>query len=124
MIDRLKIGEVIANLLSNAIYFTPVLGEIKIWVELIDKEVVVHVKDNGKGVPKEAVPHLFSKFFRVTEELQQGSQGLGLGLFISKYIIERHRGKIWAESERSDRGSTFSFSLPIKISESDSNLNL
>ena len=68
--------------------------------------------DNGQGIPQEAIPDLFTKFFRVTGPLEQGSKGTGLGLYISKLIINMHKGKIWVESELG-KGSKFTFSLPI-----------
>lgn len=115
MVDKLRITEVISNLFSNATAYTPPGGKIKVWVELSpDKSsIITHVSDNGEGIPKEAMSHLFTKFFRVAGKLEQGSKGTGLGLYISKAITEMHHGKIWVES-KIDEGSTFSFSLPIK----------
>ena len=111
-VDELRIKEVLSNLLSNAVSYTPRGGKITVWVEAADGEVITHIKDTGIGIPKEVIPHLFTKFFRVTSALEQGIKGTGLGLYISKSIIELHHGKIWVESE-AGKGSTFSFSLPI-----------
>jgi two-component system, OmpR family, sensor histidine kinase VicK len=72
------------------------------------KEVIVSVKDNGSGIDSEILPRLFSKF------ASKSSKGTGLGLFISKNIIEAHGGKMWAENNADGRGATFSFNLPIK----------
>ena len=69
------------------------------------------MSDNGQGIPADALPKLFTKFFRVSGYLEAGSKGNGLGLYICKAIIDLHSGKIWAESELG-KGSTFSFSLP------------
>lgn len=115
MVDKLRIVEVLSNLLSNAIAFTTPGGKIKVSVELSpDKQsVITNVQDTGEGIPKEAIPHLFTKFFHVSGKLEQGSKGTGLGLYISKEIIQMHHGKIWVESELG-KGSTFSFSLPVK----------
>lgn len=115
MVDKLRIVEVLSNLLSNAIAFTTPGGKIKVSVELSpDKQsVITNVQDTGEGIPKEAIPHLFTKFFHVSGRLEQGSKGTGLGLYISKEIIQMHHGKIWVESELG-KGSTFSFSLPVK----------
>lgn len=115
MIDKLRIVEVISNLLSNAIAYTPPGGKIKVWIETSpDKaSVITNVADTGEGIPKEAITYLFTKFFRVSGKLEQGSKGTGLGLYISKEITEMHHGKIWVKSEIG-KGSTFSFSLPIK----------
>ncbi|MCL5411863.1 MAG: ATP-binding protein [Patescibacteria group bacterium] len=112
-VDKLRVNEVLSNLLANAVTYTNPGGTNKIWVESNDKEVISHISDTGQGIPKEALPHLFTKFFRVSRKLEQGSKGTGLGLYISKSIVEFHHGKIWVESELG-KGSTFSFSLPLK----------
>lgn len=116
MVDKLRIVEVISNLLSNAIAYTPPGGKIQLSIELSPdkKEIITHIKDNGEGIPKEAIPHLFTKFFRVSGKLEQGSKGTGLGLYISKEITQMHHGKIWVESELG-KGSVFSFSLPLEF---------
>lgn len=115
MVDKLRIVEVISNLLSNAIAYTSPGGKIQLSIELSPdkKDIITHIKDNGEGIPKEAIPHLFTKFFRVSGKLEQGSKGTGLGLYISKEITEMHHGKIWVQSDFG-KGSTFSFSLPIE----------
>ena len=110
--DAFRISEVITNLLSNAIYYTDKGGNVDISFSHNDKEIITHIKDTGQGIPKEALPHLFTKFYRVSGKLEQGSKGTGLGLYIAKAIIDMHNGKIWVESEVGI-GSTFSFSLPI-----------
>ncbi|MBI4040073.1 PAS domain-containing sensor histidine kinase [Candidatus Daviesbacteria bacterium] len=111
-VDKIRINEVLGNLLSNAIAYTQPGGKVIVWAESDGKNIATHIKDTGEGIPKEAIPHLFTKFFRVSGVLEQGSKGTGLGLYISKSIIEMHHGKIWVESELG-KGSTFSFSLPI-----------
>jgi len=111
--DQIKLEEVVNNLVTNAIHYTNPGGKIVVSLESQNGEVTTHVQDNGKGIPKEAVPNLFTKFFRVTNALEPGTQGTGLGLYISKSIVDLHRGKIWVESELG-KGSTFSFSIPIK----------
>ncbi len=110
--DGMRLTEVISNLLSNAINYTPPGGEIKVWIEKDDKLVTVHVSDTGQGIPKESVGKLFSKFYRVTGKLEAHGKGTGLGLYIAKSIIDLHHGKIWVESELG-KGSVFSFSLPL-----------
>ncbi len=110
--DSLRITEVLNNLISNAINYTQ-KGSITVSAEY-DKnseEIITKVKDTGQGIPEEALEHLFEKFFRVSGVLEQGSKGTGLGLYISKQIVELHHGKIWVESEYG-KGSTFIFSLP------------
>ncbi len=112
-VDTMRIYEVLMNLLGNAISYTPSGGHITVSIEHTDNQVITHIKDTGKGIPTEAIPHLFTKFYRVVGRLEQGSRGTGLGLYISKSIIDLHHGKIWAESEGEGKGSTFSFSLPV-----------
>lgn len=109
-VDKFRINEVMMNLLANAINYTSPKGKITVWLEKVGEEVITHIKDTGEGIPKEAIPHLFTKFFRVSGVLEQGSKGTGLGLYIAKSIVEIHKGKIWVESKLG-QGSTFSFSL-------------
>ena len=110
--DPLLMEEVISNLVQNAINFSPAGSIITITFEKNEGEVITHIQDTGEGIPKDAISHLFTKFFRVEGTLEQGSKGTGLGLYISKSIVELHKGKIWVESEPK-RGSTFSFTLPV-----------
>lgn len=112
-VDRFRINEVLTNLLTNAITYTPSDGEIVVSIEKKDGSIITHIKDTGQGIPKEALPHLFTKFFRVSGKLEQGSKGTGLGLYITKSIVNMHGGKIWVDSALGV-GSTFSFSIPIK----------
>jgi len=105
--DRERLTQVISNLISNAIKFTQE-GVIKVSVEVKDnRDAVITVKDNGEGIDSEIMPRLFTKF--VTKSIM----GTGLGLFISKSIVDAHGGKIWGENNKDGRGATFSFSLPI-----------
>lgn len=119
--DPARIKQVVTNLLSNAIKYTPELGSIIISIseqqDANKRILVVAVSDNGQGIAKEAMPHLFTKFFRAANPLVMEAKGTGLGLYISKSIIDMHMGKIWATSEK-ERGSTFAFALPIP-SEAD-----
>lgn len=111
-VDKFRITEVLTNLISNAINYTPSGRSIKVWIEKGATEVITHIQDEGEGIPKEALSHLFTKFFRVSGKLEQGSKGTGLGLYITKSIVSMHKGEIWVDSELG-KGSTFSFSLPI-----------
>jgi signal transduction histidine kinase len=107
--DKGRVSQVLHNLLSNAIKFTKE-GQITVIVERKENEIIVSIKDTGTGIDQEILPKLFTKF--ATYSL--GGSGTGLGLFISKSIIEKHGGKIWATSDANNdkaRGSTFSFSL-------------
>jgi two-component system, OmpR family, sensor histidine kinase VicK len=104
--DKNRILQVLSNLLGNALKFTRE-GRIAITAEKVDNEVVVKVKDTGNGIDHEIFPKLFEKFASKSEK------GTGLGLFISKNIIEAHGGRIWAENNPDGIGATFAFSLPI-----------
>jgi signal transduction histidine kinase len=104
--DRERITQVISNLLSNAFKFTK-QGTIYVSEENKDGQIRVSIKDKGTGIDREIMPRLFTKF---TSKSQTGT---GLGLFISKSIIEAHGGKIWAENNSDGKGSTFTFTLPL-----------
>lgn len=110
--DSVRLGEVITNLISNAINYTNPGGKVEITIQVSPTEIETVVSDTGVGIPKEAIPHLFNKFFRVSNKLQKMSKGTGLGLYIAKSIIEKLRGRIWVESEVG-KGSKFFFTLPI-----------
>lgn len=110
--DPIRLGEVATNLLANALNYTPPGGSVEMSVKISPTDILTSVTDTGIGIPKEAIPHLFGKFFRVYNSPQQGNKGTGLGLYISKSIIEKLHGKIWVESEVG-KGSRFSFSLPL-----------
>lgn len=112
--DKARISQVISNLLGNAIKFSPQHGgriSIKSEKEEIDgkniSQVIVSIKDNGTGIEPDIFPRLFSRF------TSKSSSGTGLGLFISKNIIEAHGGRIWARNNQGEKGATFSFSLPL-----------
>jgi signal transduction histidine kinase len=106
--DKGRIAQVIDNLLNNALKFTNE-GTISVSVESKDGQTVVRVKDNGQGIDPGILPKLFTKFASKSEV-----GGTGLGLFISKSIVEAHGGKIWAENNSDGKGgATFSFSLPL-----------
>lgn len=110
--DPIAIREVINNLLANAVKYTDANGTVTVHLESQDQQYVVHVADTGIGIPQKAIPNLFTKFYRVHGGLDSGSTGTGLGLYISKSIMERHHGTISVESEVG-KGSTFSFAIPV-----------
>jgi PAS domain S-box-containing protein len=115
-VDRFRMGEVLSNLLTNAINYSKPGSKVKVNSFARGSDIVTSVSDTGEGIPDSAIPHLFTKFFRVSGVLEQGSKGTGLGLYISKAIVEMHNGKIWVKSKLGV-GSTFSFSLPIKLKQ-------
>jgi PAS domain S-box-containing protein len=110
--DKLRIGQVLNNLLSNAIKYTD-KGLIRISLVKKPEFLVVSVTDSGAGMSPQEVAGLFSKFKQFGKGKSGKIKGTGLGLVIAKGIIETHGGKIWAESQGREKGSTFSFSLPI-----------
>mgnify|MGYP000167905047 FL=1 len=109
--DREKLTQVITNLLTNAIKFTPRSGEISIKAHDLDGQVEVKVRDTGIGIAPEDLDMVFEKFYQVDSTSTREAGGTGLGLAICKGIIEAHNGRIWAESELG-KGSTFIFWLP------------
>ena len=109
MADRSMISRVISNLIDNAIKYTDPGGAISINVADKEDRLLVSIKDTGSGISEEHLPFIFDAFYRVSKD----SKGSGLGLFISKTIVEAHGGNIWLESIPS-KGSTFSFALPKK----------
>jgi len=116
LIEKEEIHQVISNILSNAIKYTPPNGAIEIRSEIQNNSIIISVKDNGMGFTDEEKDRIFKQFGKI-ERYGQGidivSEGSGLGLYISKKIIELHGGKIWMESEGRNKGSTFYFSLPL-----------
>ena len=116
MADPFRIGQVFINLISNALNYTPEGGTVTVTIANKSNCLEISVQDSGEVIPKEAMPRLFTKFFRVSGSLEQGSKGTGLGLYITKAIVQMHNGKIWAESTLG-KGSTFSFTLPVATEE-------
>ena len=113
--DKDKINQVIENLISNALKFSPKGGEITVSIKETKDGIRVNVSDNGMGIPEKDLSHIFEKFYRAENASSEAIGGTGLGLAIVKYIVEGHAGKIWAESKLG-KGSTFSFTLPVRSS--------
>ncbi len=109
--DEARITQVLNNLLSNAIKYSPEGGEIRVSSAVTPKEVIISVSDQGNGISAEDQKQLFTRFFRANNALTRKTQGAGLGLYLSKAIIEAHGGRIWVESD-GKHGARFSFSLP------------
>ncbi|MFX0072432.1 MAG: sensor histidine kinase, partial [Candidatus Hermodarchaeota archaeon] len=114
--EKERIHEVLGNLISNAIKYTQPYGTIEIKSEIKEDFYVISVKDNGIGFLEEEKKKVFQQFGKI-EHYGEGSylstEGTGLGLYISKKLVELHGGEIWMESEGRNRGSTFYFTLPI-----------
>ncbi|MDE0431528.1 MAG: ATP-binding protein [Caldilineaceae bacterium] len=110
MADTRRIVQVLTNLLDNAARHSPASSVIQVKAARRDKYVAISVTDQGRGIAAERLPILFRKFTRITDEVQHDDTGLGLA--ICKGIVEAHGGRIWAESDGANRGSTFTFTLP------------
>jgi signal transduction histidine kinase len=111
-VDIEKISLAIQNLLENAILYNLPGGKIEISLELKENKVEFSIKDTGIGIAKDQQSRVFTKFFRAPNAMRMETEGSGLGLFITKNIIEAHGGEIWFESEEG-KGSTFYFTLPV-----------
>lgn len=109
-LDKIEIEEVLKNLIENAIIYTS-KGKVSIFAEQKDNNIVVKIQDTGVGIPAQDKEKIFQPFFRGQSILEIRKRGTGLGLYICKLLVEKHHGKIWAQS--SPAGSTFAFSLPI-----------
>lgn len=115
-IDKIKgaqiyIEETIANILANSVKYTPQKGAIEVSVKDKFDLVLIRIEDTGIGIPKDEIKNIFSEFFRASNVKEVEKTGTGLGLAIAKQVVERHKGKIWAESEEG-KGSAFNIILP------------
>jgi signal transduction histidine kinase len=119
--DEERLRQVMTNLVSNAIKYSPKGGIVRIggWVEddesarpSVKRRVVIYVADQGIGIPVQELPLVFDRFYRVDSTLRRGTAGSGLGLYLTKTIVEAHGGQIWARSEP-NKGTTFFFALPF-----------
>jgi PAS domain S-box-containing protein len=110
--DRARIAQLLDNLVSNAIKFTPEGGRVDVRVRALQKRAVVEVRDSGIGIPASEQQYLFQRFYRTSTATQQAIQGTGLGLAISKAIVDAHDGRITLTSEE-DVGTTFRVELPL-----------
>jgi signal transduction histidine kinase len=111
-VDELKLQQVVINLLSNAVMFTPDGGHVTVRVKLEEKQLMVEVADNGIGIAPENQEKVFEDFFQVKGGIKDKTPGLGLGLGLSRRLVEMHGGKLWVESEGEGRGSRFVFTIP------------
>lgn len=112
--DGQRVAQVLVNLLSNALKFTPAGGRVEVSVRAEGAEAVVSVSDSGSGLTPEQMARLFQPFSQVHDTMQAPRGGTGLGLHICRGIVQQHEGRIWAESAGPGRGSTFRFALPLK----------
>ena len=112
-IDPNRMEQVLGNLLSNAIRYTPQGGWIKISCQCTRTTAAITIHDSGPGIPEEAIPHLFDRFYRADKSRARSEGGTGLGLSIAKRLVEAHQGKITA-SNHPDGGGLFTILLPVE----------
>ena len=110
-IDTDKMTQVIDNILNNAIKYSPDGGKITVTMKTTDDQMILSISDQGLGIPKQDLPRIFDRFYRVDRARSRAQGGTGLGLAIAKEIIKQHKGFIWAKSEYG-KGSTFAIVLP------------
>ena len=112
-VDTQRMAQVMLNLLGNALQYTPLGGQVTVRTWRDQDHVIIAVQDTGTGVSAEHLPHLFERFFRVDKSRSRAGGGSGIGLTISKHLVEAHGGRIWAASPGPGLGSTFTFTIPI-----------
>ena len=117
-VDRTRIEQVLANLLDNAIKYSPEGTTVELVLQVRGDDLVVDVIDEGPGISPDAQERMFERYFRGTSSTRTASEGLGLGLYVAHGIVTAHGGRMWVRSELG-QGTTFSFSLPCRPGESD-----
>ena len=110
--DRGRLAQVVHNLLTNAVKYSPAGGQIELRIEHVDDQACLSVRDEGIGIPASALPHLFQRFYRASNGAAKSINGLGIGLYVVKEILTRHDGSISVESSEGE-GSTFTVCLPV-----------
>ena len=112
-IDPDKLEKIVTNLLSNAFKFTPQFGEVSFQMKLVKNEVLIIIADNGEGIPDEELSHIFTRFYQGTKASPRNSLGTGIGLALTKELVELHHGRIEVESSKS-KGTRFMVYIPLK----------
>jgi signal transduction histidine kinase len=121
--DRLRIKQVLLNLLSNSVKFTPDGGEIAIVATRNSNEIRICVADNGIGIDPKDQEGIFEVFFQVQSRLTDKTQGTGLGLALCRRFVEMHGGKIWFESKGKNKGTRFTFTIPLNQNTNSLNVH-
>jgi PAS domain S-box-containing protein len=116
--DEDKVDQILTNLISNAVKYSPEGGEIKIEVSDLGAEVQIDITDQGIGIPSDHLEKIFTRFHRVDNRDTRQAGGTGIGLYLVKHLVEAHLGRIWVKSEYG-KGSTFSFTLPKNHAEEE-----
>jgi signal transduction histidine kinase len=117
-VDPQRMGQVLRNLLDNALTHTPPGGEIAVAAHTEGQWVEVSVRDTGSGIAAEDLPYVFERFYRADKSRSRATGGAGLGLAIARQLVEAHGGCIWVESTERE-GSTFTFALPTSINSQE-----
>jgi hypothetical protein len=112
--DRIRLKQILYNLLSNAVKFTPKGGRVLVDVETVDGFARVSVQDTGVGIPPEEQESVFEQFHQVGTAVGGTREGTGLGLPITRRLVQEHGGRLWLESEPG-KGSRFTFTIPLKV---------
>jgi signal transduction histidine kinase len=115
--DERKLRQALFNLLSNAAKFTPDGGKIEVEAKREGEEIQVSVADTGMGIKPEDQRRIFGEFEQVETKIGQKQHGTGLGLALTRRLVELHGGRIWVESEGEGKGSNFTFAIPLNIEE-------
>jgi CheY-like chemotaxis protein len=113
--DPERLQQVLWNLFSNAVKFTPRGGRVQVRLERVDSHVEITVSDTGVGIPEEFLPHVFERFRQADSGISRAHGGLGLGLAITRHLVELHGGRISVASDGPEKGSTFRIELPVRI---------
>lgn len=111
--DQNRLEQVFYNLLENAVKYSPEGGEIRVSGQIRSKQIIICVQDQGSGISREDIPHIFDRFYRADDAAKK-TQGAGLGLYLSRAIVEAHNGRIWIEP-RSEKGTRVCFSIPREM---------
>ncbi|HSF82189.1 MAG TPA: ATP-binding protein [Anaerolineales bacterium] len=115
LVDEDRIGQVLLNLVGNALQYTPAGGQVTISAEQKNHEVQITVSDTGIGLSPEHLPYVFTRFYRVDKSRSRAGGGSGIGLTIARHLVEAHGGQIWAQSAGVGKGSQFVFTLPAAL---------
>ena len=114
-VDKDRIQQVLTNLLGNALQYTSNGGRVTLTVSLVKNQIIFSITDTGIGISAEHLPYVFNRFYRTDKSRARASGGTGIGLTIAQALVKAHKGRIWVKSPGDEKGSTFSFSLPVEF---------
>ena len=112
-VDLDRISQVLINLIGNALQYTPSGGQVDVGVRRKNNGLLFTIADTGAGIAAEHLPYLFTRFYRVDKSRARAGGGSGIGLTITRHLVEAHGGQIWVESAGIGQGSQFMFLLPV-----------